>query len=34
MLHVWKAPSLAARYQFQAHVPREAYAAIIRSGQG
>ena len=32
MMHVWTAPSLAKSYQFAAHVPRTAYAAIIRSG--
>ena len=33
MMHVWTAPSLAASYQFEAHVPPAAYATIIRSGQ-
>jgi hypothetical protein len=34
MLHVWTAPSLAASYQFETHLPRSALAAIIRSGRG
>ncbi len=34
MMHVWIAPSLAHSYQFEAHVPRAAYAAIIRTGRG
>jgi hypothetical protein len=33
MMHVWTAASLAQEYQFAAHVPNAAYAAIIRSGQ-
>jgi hypothetical protein len=33
MMHVWTAPSLAQSYQFAAHVPTAAYAAIIRSGR-
>ena len=33
MMHVWIAPSLEQSYQFAAHVPRTAYAAIIRSGK-
>jgi hypothetical protein len=33
MMHVWVAPSLAQNYQFEAHVPATAYAAIIRSGK-
>ncbi len=33
MMHVWVAPSLAQSYQFEAHVPATAYAAIIRSGK-
>ena len=33
MMHVWTAPSLAQNYQFAAHVPTTAYAAIIRSGR-
>jgi hypothetical protein len=33
MMHVWVAPSLAQNYQFEAHVPANAYAAIIRSGK-
>jgi hypothetical protein len=32
MMHVWVAPSLAQNYQFEAHVPATAHAAIIRSG--
>jgi hypothetical protein len=33
MMHVWTATSLAQSYQFAAHVPSAAYAAIIRSGR-
>jgi hypothetical protein len=33
MMHVWTAPSLAASYQFAAHPPKDAYAAIIRTGK-
>jgi hypothetical protein len=33
MMHVWTAPTLAQSYQFAAHVPTAAYAAIIRSGR-
>ena len=33
MLHVWTAPSLAAKYQFQADLPRSALVPIIRTGQ-
>jgi hypothetical protein len=33
MMHVWTAPSLAASYQFAAHPPKTAYAAIIRTGR-
>jgi hypothetical protein len=33
MLHVWTAPQLAAKYQFQADLLPSAYAAIDASGQ-
>lgn len=33
MLHVWTAPSIASKYQFQADIPRSALVPIIRTGQ-
>lgn len=33
MLHVWTAPQLASRYQFQADLPPSAYTSIIESGR-
>ena len=33
MLHVWTAPSIADKYQFQADLPRSAYTQVLRTGQ-
>jgi len=33
MLHVWTAPSIASKYQFQADIPRSALVPIIETGQ-